>query len=81
MSYARLGCDGSNVYVYLDVNGYFVCCFCSLHGRYEASRTALMIEHLEEHRRLGQCVPQETMDDLVADAEDNDAWLAGLSDG
>lgn len=30
MSYARFGWDGSDVYVYMDVNGYLNCCMCLL---------------------------------------------------
>lgn len=83
MSYARFGWEGSDVYVYSDVRGYLLCCACIMADKpfdgYEAHRTAQMVEHLEEHRRRGHCVPQETIDDLLADAEDNDAYLAGLT--
>lgn len=33
MSYARFGWEGSDVYVYLDVDGYLTCCGCVLQER------------------------------------------------
>jgi hypothetical protein len=33
VSYARFGWDGSDVYVYYDVGGYYNCCFCILQER------------------------------------------------
>ena len=99
MSYARFGCDDSDVYVFLHVSGFLYCCGCILQEREwiedetrpviggdfgcvgeivqtEFADTASMIAHLKAHRAAGHTVSQDTIDDLLADAEENDAWIA-----
>jgi hypothetical protein len=74
MSYARFSLD-SDVYVFLTEDG-IECCACSLDGRFVARITADMIEHLEQHRRAGHSVSDETFRALRVDADENDVWLA-----
>ena len=80
MSYARFGWGGSNVYVFLDVGGYLRCCACWLTQFTDPdprfTTTAAMVDHLREHVVAGHMVPDETIADLLADAEENDAWIA-----
>lgn len=51
MSYVRMGPD-SDVYVYADMGGLFICCGC---GDFK-TRTE-MIDHLREHVKKGDRVP------------------------
>ena len=78
MSYARFGSSGSDVYVYLDVGGYLCCCACHLSENWQHNSTDEMIAHLEEHRAAGHCVPQDCIDDLLADKDENDEWIANF---
>ncbi len=69
MSYARFGCDGSDVYVYGSNDGkreFLVCCGCNLGGGAIVScRTeAEMIAHLLAHREAGHTVPEYTLERL-----------------
>jgi hypothetical protein len=64
MSYLRLGENSSQVYVYMDTDGYLACHWCRLlyersgsDGQFRAYSTQEMIGHLEEHRAAGHCVP------------------------
>jgi hypothetical protein len=83
MSYARF--SNADVYVYLDVGGYFNCCACWLgdllegdifHESFHARSTTEILSHLEEHRQAGHDVPDDCIDRLVAKREENDAFLA-----
>lgn len=78
MSYARFGWDGSDVYVYLDVAGHLACCGCALGSPVHRS-TADMLAHLDAHRSAGHRVPEACIEQLKADAEENDTWIAGLA--
>lgn len=87
MSYARFG-ENSDVYVFLSVAGHLECCSCALVLRakgggssFLASTTAGMLEHLEAHRLAGDEVDEGTLDGLKAEAEENDAWIAGGGHG
>lgn len=78
MSYARFGAGGSTVYVFVATGGWLECCACALTqlgDHVEFKTTAGMISHLNEHRDAGHTVLQETIDDLLRDAEDNDQWI------
>lgn len=76
MSYVRFGWRGSSVYVYLDCAGYLNCCGCILNGTStEFFTTGDMLAHLEEHRRVGHTVLDETFIQLNRDEDDNDAWM------
>ena len=68
MSYARMGCDGSDVYVYESDSG-FICHWCSMHnGKMWIEDTIEgMIAHLEDHRKNGDTVPDGTFEQLKAD--------------
>lgn len=65
VSYARWGCDGSDVYVFA-TGDYFVCCDCKLHGDTDATckDEGLMIAHLLEHRDAGHVVPESAIERL-----------------
>lgn len=57
MSYARFGCDGSQVYIYDDCSGGTTCCGCALvegTGVRVNTRTHLgMVLHVLRHRLHG----------------------------
>jgi hypothetical protein len=91
MSYARFGCEDSDVYVYLDCNRYLCCCACALN---ETAPNALcppssrflttdaLLAHLRDHAAAGHNVPTSTVADLERDRDENDAWiLAGAPGG
>ena len=80
MAYARYGSD-SDVYVYLSAD-YLLCMQCNVEGLEFNSQgaiaytTADMLKHLEQHRAVGDKVPDECVECLKQDAEENDAWIA-----
>jgi hypothetical protein len=65
VSYARWGCEGSDVYVFA-TGDYFVCCDCRLRDETDATckDEAAMIEHLLAHRRAGHTVPESAIERL-----------------
>ncbi len=72
MSYARWGCDGSDVYVFgtewTHENGDPVPMLVCLHGDdndFSCATAAEMVKHLLEHRERGQTVPQYTIERLL----------------
>ena len=83
MSYCRFcptdnpyGWPASDLYVYLDCGGYLSCCGCKLgNGNFAAYRTADMVAHVEEHERAGHVVRASVIPALLADANENDAWI------
>lgn len=82
MSYCRFcpadnpyGWPPSDLYVYLDCGGYLLCFGCPLGNSFRAYRTADMVAHVEEHKRAGHVVRASLIPDLMADAEENDAWI------
>lgn len=83
MSYVRLS-EKSDVYVYLDVNGYLCCCFCKMNTGFYSSevqyylgfyKTDDMIEHLKRHKKMGHKVPKYCFDNLKHDSKRNDKWI------
>jgi len=63
VSYARFAED-SDVYVYLHVDGWLECCFCSLGpDSFKAHSTQEMVDHLGGHPR----VPEDVIPALWAD--------------
>lgn len=68
MSYARKGCDGSDVYVYQAVDGDYRCQGCRLMPRasliWHCNRPKQMIEHLREHQARGDSVPESALERL-----------------
>lgn len=68
MSYARFGCDGSDVYVYCGVSG-LVCCGCLLmcESSFETESIEEMIRHLKDHVFNGHVVPAGTFRRLEAE--------------
>jgi hypothetical protein len=80
MSYARMGADSSNVYVFMSVgdrehpDGWLECHWCSfakLTGTYRAFNTADMIRHLHQHVVAGEHVPDYVIPELLADDGEN----------
>lgn len=77
MSYARIGWEGSDVYVFLSGRGYFDCCGCSLSSGWSSyPNTDAILAHLREHRDAGHCVVEDTLREIENDRAANDAWLA-----
>jgi hypothetical protein len=65
MSYARWGLEGSEVYVYRNDAGQYVCCDCAREGESVWLETAAhMITHLEADRAAGYTVPEGALDRL-----------------
>lgn len=72
MSYARWGCNGSDVYVYAPASdlGKVACCGCPLgDGDEVVLPPSEMLDHLEEHRKQGHVVPDYTFEDIRRDME------------
>jgi len=68
MAFARFGRD-SDVYVYEDTDGGFVCERCPAVGQeYRCQKAAEMVTHLLEHRNRGQRVPEDAMEELRSEA-------------
>lgn len=79
MSYSRFGWDGSDVYVYLDVGGYFCCCGCAFgNDHWRHADTDAILAHLHKHLEAEHHVPAETLAEIEADRAENDAWLAAF---
>ncbi len=74
MSYARWGLD-SNVYVY-EGSGGIACCGCSLSQDSQIFKTArLALNHLEEHLKAGELVPDYTIEEIKQDHPDLDSLI------
>lgn len=66
MSYARFGAEESDVYVYPHYQGFIECCGCHLiepethqkFGFFKANTAREILEHLDEHREVGDLVPE-----------------------
>jgi hypothetical protein len=74
MSYARFGWGGSDIYVFMSVNGWLECCGCPLlewPASYQALSTDDMVRHLDEHTRAGHKVPADVIPALRADDAEN----------
>jgi len=82
MSYARFGDGCSDVYVFLDVGGYLTCCACGIYipkgklSSFTCTTSDEMIQHLREHQSAGHQVEEHTFKNLLADAKENDDWIA-----
>ncbi len=65
MAYARFSRD-SDVYVYEDGRGYLCCMRCQFSETHETRTKSRreMIEHLERHRRAGEKVPDDALEEL-----------------
>ena len=70
MSYARFGCDGSNVYVIPTRSG-LQCCVCVLQASFTTVSIETFAEHLDAHRAVGDIVPDSVMPGIRNDEE----WL------
>lgn len=60
MSYARWGCDGSDVYIY-GIDGGRIVCSCSEgpnDGPFVAKTYDEIVSHLHGHQKSGWCVPE-----------------------
>lgn len=78
MSYVRFGEDESDVYVYLDCDGYLCCCACRLGEAWQHYSTEACLAHLDAHRAAGHCVPDHCIEGLKAHASENDEWIANF---
>lgn len=80
MSYARRGVDGSDVYVFFSSDYKLECCACQLPSTpsrsFTTSTTADMLAHLADHLIVGHVVLDDTLEDIAADAGENDAEMA-----
>jgi len=79
MSYARWGCDGSDVYVYgtqvycVDfrrVEEAWVCQHVDDEGSFSCKTIAAMLAHLREHVARGDCVPDYTFERLDEESKE-----------
>jgi hypothetical protein len=66
VAYARFTACGSDAYVYEDVRGFLCCMRCGLseQGETRLGSRSQMIAHLEAHRRAGQKVPEDAIEEL-----------------
>jgi hypothetical protein len=82
MSYSRWGWEGSDLYIYMDVNGYLHCAACPLmpiaenakikmNESFYAYSTMEMIDHLGEHMDAGHNFPDSVIPDILSDHERN----------
>jgi len=75
MAYARW--STSDIYIYLDSNGYFCCCNCSLDNidfnKFFETKTILF--HIDKHIRAGHKVLNKTIMRLKEDEKENDLWI------
>ena len=73
MSYCRF-LEG-DVYVFMSVGGHLECCACILDiedwHSFEAKSTQEMIDHLEEHKKVGHFVPWGVVEHLWDDDKEN----------
>jgi hypothetical protein len=71
MSYVRF--LEADVYVYMDVSGYLVCCWCSMEPdtSFQAYSTQEMIDHLRKHQEKDDYVPDHVFTHLADDDELN----------
>lgn len=67
MSYCRFGWDGSDVYVYPDIDGRLECCGCILGNQWSYPTAEAMIEHLDRHIAAGHTVPPYVIPEILAD--------------
>ena len=75
MSYARFGWDGSDVYVYLCMGGYYECCGCAFGtDEWRHADTDAILAHLRKHQEAGHHVPADTFEEIERDRAENDAW-------
>lgn len=75
MAYARHARD-SDVYVYASTRGGYTCERCPRIGeQFRCGTAAQMLTHLLEHRAKGQRVPDDALDELRGDTEDDGALV------
>lgn len=82
MSYARFGCDDSDVYVYASCSGGIDCCGCAIYDGdiVKIKTSGFMIEHLNNHRAAGHTVPDYTYEEILDDYPDLTAVITGDED-
>jgi len=67
MSFARMGWDGSDVYVY-QMEDEYVCHWCSMRkddGNFTCQSSLTMVSHLRAHMHRGETVPGHTIEQLL----------------
>lgn len=81
MAYARFAPD-SDVYVFLDSEGAFSCCGCSISEKSPFfTTTEALLDHLVDHERNGDRVPAYCEEALIRDRVENDHWIAVAQGG
>jgi hypothetical protein len=79
VSYARF--SHADVYVFLNTAGYMDCCGCWLDHPGEFSCTEDLLAHLKDHVAAGHFVPEDTIDGLNWDKEENDKFIRDVAAG
>lgn len=89
MSYCRFG-ESSDVYLYLDCNGYVMCCACRLapivtgsflgepvylHDSVELHSAEATLAHLAAHRAAGHVVPEYAFARVTKEAAEIDDYI------
>lgn len=62
MSYARFGCEGSDVYLFPTMDGQYQCCGCLMQAHsFITPSIEHFLAHLDEHRKAGHHIPESAM--------------------
>lgn len=73
MSFVRFGEDGSDVYIYDDIDFGFYCAVCELEGAICGQDYDAMLRHIELHKQNGDHVPDFVSEALIEE-RDNGGW-------
>ena len=74
MSYARKESPSSDIYLYLHIEGDYLCEGCKLHGKYTTifmENIYQVAEHLAKHIGAGHKVPRHTVERVIEELRDN----------
>jgi len=73
VSFIRFGERGSDVYVFESTSSVYECCDCDLDPRrdrrHHTPSAAAMAEHLREHLRAGDVVPDGVIEAVLANGD------------
>lgn len=71
MSYARFGCEDSDVYLFWNTDQQWDCCGCLLQerGSFQTESLEHFMFHLSEHLEAGHTVPQSAFDFIREDVK------------
>jgi hypothetical protein len=73
MAYCRF--LDADAYFYLDVNGYYTCCACTMAEDQRFYTTDSAIAHLRAHEAAGDRIPDYAFSRLEGDRAENDRWI------